>query len=291
MKAEILEIGDRASVISFNDPYKTNVITIFGNPEYVERVYILDTFVGTEPMKTVKKAIHNGGCLGMPYFILISHADYDHYWGNSAFKDAVIIGHESCWSRIRDEAEETLVKHKDMIRGKAEILPPTLTFKESIRFPEDDLTFFHSPGHTLDSSSVYDGQGKILFVGDNIETPYPYVNHLNLDQYISSLEKYLELEWDWLVSGHDPVMKDDALIRSNLEYLKAFSDWSLDLDAMEADEHHIHLHNLENLSNELLARGVDEAIIDHYAKALEIAEAAAPDFAKFVPSLRRVAQS
>jgi hypothetical protein len=127
-------------------------------------------------------------------------------------------------------------------------------------------------------------------VGDNIETPYPYVNHLNFSQYIKSLERYLELEWEILVSGHDPVMHDDALILSNLEYLTAFSKWELDLEEMQTQEQHIHLHNLQNLVQDLLERGATGEIMEHYRKAIEVAQAV-PEFSQFIPSLMRLVKS
>ncbi|MHA1666582.1 MAG: MBL fold metallo-hydrolase, partial [Candidatus Thorarchaeota archaeon] len=171
MKVE--KISSRGLFFSFEDPYYTNVHVILGN----YHVFILDTFLGNDSMRLVQKTIAEEGHSDKPIVVFNSHADYDHYWGNGAFKDAMIIGHEQCKSRILAEGEASLVKYADHQRGVIELIPPNRTFQETLRFEKDGVEFFHTPGHTLDSASCYDMVDKILFVGDNVESPFPYLNH------------------------------------------------------------------------------------------------------------------
>ena len=252
--------GSRGMLVSFDEPYYTNVYIIFGD----EHVFVLDTFLGNESMKIVHHLIEDEGCVGMPVVVFNSHADYDHYWGNGAFKDALIVGHEHCYQRIISEGETSLVKHADHVRGKIELLPPTRTFQETLRFEDEGLTFFHTPGHTLDSSSCFDERDRVLFVGDNVESPIPYLNHANFDQYILSLESYLKLDWRVVIAGHDPPLKDSGLINRNIGYLRDFKNWNLDLGAMGKTEIHRHIqHNLDTIKSELLRGEHKEEVLKH----------------------------
>ena len=253
-------IGTRGVAVSYDDPYYTNVYVIFGN----DHVFVLDTFLGNESMNIVHQLIDDEGCSKMPVVVFNSHADYDHYWGNGAFKDAQIIGHEDCKARILSEGKSSLVKYVDHQRGEIELVPPTHTFREALRFESDEVRFFHTPGHTLDSSSCIDEQDRVLFVGDNVESPIPYLNHINFDQYILSLELYLNLDWKYLVAGHDPLLEKPDLVKRNIDYLQRFRDWSLNIDSFSVAELHRHVeHNLKTIKDELMDSEHKQALKKH----------------------------
>ena len=254
-------ISARGVLVWFDDPYRTNVYIILGD----EHVFVLDTFLGNDSMKIVHRLIEDEGCKGMPVVVFNSHADYDHYWGNGAFKDAIIIGHEHCRERILSEGETSLVKYADHQRGEIELVPPNRTFREALRFEGEAVKFFHTPGHTLDSSSCFDERDGVLFVGDNVESPIPYLNHANFDQYIRSLESYLEIDWNYIIAGHDPLLKTPDLVQENIEYLQMFKDWKLDLISFSAAKLHRHIdHNLKTLREELLKSEHKQAALKHF---------------------------
>jgi len=254
-------IGARGILVSFDDPYRTNVYIILGD----EHVFVLDTFLGNDSMKIVHRLIEDEGCKGMPVVVFNSHADYDHYWGNGAFRDAIIVGHEHCKERILSEGETSLVKYADHQRGEIELIPPNRTFQEALTFETDGVKFFHTPGHTLDSSSCFDERDRVLFVGDNVESPIPYLNHANFDQYIRSLESYFKLDWKYLIAGHDPLLENSDLIKRNIEYLKSFRDWNLDIGSLSVTELHRHVeHNLKTIKDELLKSEHKQAALKHF---------------------------
>ncbi len=254
------KIGNRGLLFSFEDPYLTNVHVILGN----DHVFVLDTFLGNDSMKIVLSKIAEEGYAGKPIVVFNSHADYDHFWGNGAFKDAMIIGHEHCKKRILAEGEASLVKYADHQRGEIELIPPNRTFQETLRFEKDGVEFLHTPGHTLDSASCYDMVDKVLFVGDNVESPFPYLNHVNFDQYIRTLKSYLKLDWKYIVAGHDPLMEKSDLVKQNIDYLQKFRDWSLDIDLMSTQELHRHVdHNLSAIKEELMKSDQKESLLKH----------------------------
>ena len=254
-------IGTRGILVSFEDPYHTNIYIIFGD----EHVFVLDTFLGNDSMKIVHQLIEDEGCKGMPTVVFNSHADYDHYWGNGAFKDAMIVGHEHCKERILSEGEASLVTYADHQRGKIELIPPNRTFQEALKFESEDVKFFHTPGHSFDSSSCFDERDGVLFVGDNVESPIPYLNRANFEQYIRSLELYLELDWKFIIAGHDPILERPDLINQNIDYLLKFRDWSLNIDSFSVQKLHRHVeHNLKTIKDELLTSENKEAALKHF---------------------------
>ena len=246
---QLQRIGKRGLLFSFNDPYFTNVYVIISD----ERIFILDTFLGSDPMNQIKDQLIHEGYLDWQIFVFNSHADYDHIWGNRAANADIIIGHENCRKRIMDEGEKSLETYAEHKRGEVVIYPPNITFTTKLFFPYDKIEFFYSPGHTIDSSSCYDAIDKVLFVGDNVESPIPYLNHANFEEYLNTLNNYLMMDWKFIVAGHDSILTDSKLITQNIEYLTDFRDWKLEPSSMDSVTRHRHInHNLSTIKDELL---------------------------------------
>ena len=79
------------------------------------------------------------------------------------------------------------------------------------------LAVFHTPGHTPGSISLYDGQDRVLFVGDTarfmkgrLEGPPPrFTQHM--DQAKASIEMLSSLDFEVMLSGHgEPMRSPDA---------------------------------------------------------------------------------
>jgi len=79
------------------------------------------------------------------------------------------------------------------------------------------LAVFHTPGHTPGSISLYDGQDRVLFVGDTarfmkgrLEGPPPrFTPHM--DQAKTSIERLSSLDFEVMLSGHgEPLRSPDA---------------------------------------------------------------------------------
>ena len=127
------------------------------------------------------------------------------------------------------------------------------------------MRFFHTPGHTLDSSSCLDERDRVLFVGDNVESPIPYLNNVNFDQYIRTLKSYLELDWKYIIAGHDPLLETPDLIKQNIDYLRKFRDWSLDINSFSVTKLHRHVeYNLKTIKDELMKSEHKQAAMKHF---------------------------
>jgi hypothetical protein len=111
-----------------------------------------------------------------------------------------------------------------------------------------------------------------LFVGDNVETPIPYLNEPDLATYIASLNLYLELDWNYLVAGHDPLQSNDLLVRENIEYLEGVAEWSIDMLDLDTQISSRHIMNLAEIAGKLPETAITSAMVEHYQQAVIILE-------------------
>lgn len=239
---KIERIGRRGLLFTFADldDLPTTVYLIEGPKHW----FVVDTFLGPEAMKPVREAIERPRRI-KPVVVCNTHYHWDHVWGNGAFLNATIVSHrltkEAMISRARAELEE----FRSYQRGEVSIILPQLLFDDKLVFAEDGVEFFHSPGHTQDSSSVYDRMDGVLAVGDNVELPLPFLYENNLGQYLETLKKYLELDAKRIIAGHHTRVTPE-IIQSNIDYL-----WDLILG--ETDRHEkgegrrTHLQNIRFL--------------------------------------------
>ncbi len=260
----IERITDRNITVIFEEPFRTATHLILGD----NRVYVCDTFLGPDSMTVVSKIIEQEGMNKKPVVIFNSHADWDHIWGNCHFKKAVTVGHLYTRERILSEGEAELRRWSDYMQGTVTLRSPNLLFTTKVRFADDNVEFFHTPGHTHDSSSCIDHEEKVLFVGDNVESDIPYVNNPEFEVYISTLKDYLRRDWIALVSGHDPVQYDNNLVKSNIRYLQQFKDWAVNLDDIDEGALSVHITSLTSLVEFLLKGTVDERVREHYRNAI-----------------------
>jgi glyoxylase-like metal-dependent hydrolase (beta-lactamase superfamily II) len=244
------KVGSRGYVFSYDDLSSedyyvpTNVYLIDGT----NQIFICDTYLGPETMKPVKDFIEKN-LDKKPIVVFNSHHHWDHHWGNCFFKGVPIIGHYLCRENINQKGEDELERNKKYHRGEITLTPPNILFSSKIAFPEEDISFFFSPGHTNDSASCFDNKTKILFAADNIEEPIPYMPSSieNIETYQITLKKYLELEPETVIPGHGPISNRE-LLEENYHYLLHYPEIK---EVPENEKRkkmflEVHLHNLYN---------------------------------------------
>lgn len=212
-------VGTRGLFISFDE-----MVTPEGDPttnifiiETDQRVFICDTYLGPAALEPVLARYVNRD---KPLVILNSHYHWDHVWGNCVFDRQPIIAHELCRSRIAQRSPEELKKFAHFIMGEVTITLPNLTFTTSLRFPDDGITIFHSPGHTEDSISVWDEVDLTLFAADNVEAPIPScIESQDLATFANTIAGYLELDPANIVPGHGRLLTHFDL-ETNLQYIR-----------------------------------------------------------------------
>jgi len=116
-----------------------------------------------------------------------------------------------------------------MKREWPEVVPPTRTFDHelSIEVGGKQFVIFAAPGETPCQLAVWMPQDRLLMAGDLYYHSFPNLSSPLLESrpvrdWIKSLEKYIELEPDYLVLGHtDPVAGKDVIKERLTNYRKA----------------------------------------------------------------------
>ncbi|MHA1673199.1 MAG: MBL fold metallo-hydrolase [Promethearchaeota archaeon] len=245
---EIRKIGQRGTIFSFYEP-KMGDTTISYLIETTNYVFLIDTFLGSKSMGYIKDFLKEKNLLRKKMIIFITHGHWDHYWGNSVFPDALIIGQNLCYTKILTDGEAKLKQYQDFAEGEIQIVPPQITFHSRLSFPEEKLEFWHTPGHTSCSASCYDALDDVLIVGDNIEEPIPYLMDGDLKQYINTMEKYLKQNPKTIIPGHGKEHDNMDLAISNLEYVRSVSQNTVDFTDFTKDEILLHAVNMKFLGN------------------------------------------
>lgn len=191
----------------------TNIYICFAK----KHTYLIDTYCGPDTLTPVKEMIKERSGK-KPLIVVNTHFHWDHTWGNCAFPEETIIAHELCRTMMENHWEKQLAQNHQFQMGKVVKHFPSKLIRDTWTDSDDGVEIFHSPGHTADSISFYDKKEGIVFVGDNIEYPLPYVESPDLLQYIKTLKTYLSMDYKFLISGHSE-FTDDNLIESNIEYL------------------------------------------------------------------------
>lgn len=246
---DIKQVGKRGILFTFyelkNSNYDcvTSVYVINGNKHF----FICDTYLGPSYMKIIREYLE-GNFGKKEYIIFNSHSHWDHIWGNCEFKDCTIIAHEKCRASIIKDGEEELVKHIEEFAGvDIKIVTPNITFDNKLKFEEEGIEFFYSPGHSEDSASCYDYIDNTLFVGDNIDDPIPsFLCWNDLERYIDTLEQYETIGADIIVQSHGDITTND-IVGENKEYLiKLIRNEKMKFKSEEVIKKH--LNNIEYLS-------------------------------------------
>lgn len=237
---ETVKLGKRNVVFRFPE-MEINLLAVYGE----RRTYLCDTFLGPEPMELVKEVFRADG-RDQPVMIFNSHHHWDHVWGNCAFpgpqdsgdagapvrggghasgsvgriRRSVVLAHELCRARLERDFDEQLKANAGWARGEIRPRLPELVFSGRVVFADDGVEFFHSPGHTEDSASCLDRREGILFVGDSVEEPIPYLEDRDLYRYAATLEHYLRLDPAHYVAGHGRRFTRE-LIEENLAYVRS----------------------------------------------------------------------
>lgn len=231
---KIKKIGNRGTLFSFDDiGIPTNVYVINGK----NFIYIIDTYLGPDIMDKINKYIEESYDK-KPIIVVNTHSHWDHVWGNCLYASSLIIAHEKCKQYMQEDGAEALEKYKKHQKGKVTITYPNLTLIDRICFEEDNIQVYYTPGHTDDGISVLDMEDKVLFAGDNLERPIPYIMSKDLNQYIRTLESYLNVDVDIIIGGHTDC-EDKGIVRDNLNYIKKIiSGENIEIISEEFEAYH-----------------------------------------------------
>lgn len=221
--------------------YLTNVFVI----ETSSKVFVVDSFCGSKSMEPILNRI-NTHYKSKEIIVINTHFHWDHVWGNVSFKGHDIISHELCRKLLEEQWETQLESNQQFIEGSAEKCLPNLTFKDKLIFHEEGIELFYSPGHTIDSISIFDHNEKVLYVGDNLEKPIIYVENEDITTYIHTLKNYLTYKPKKIFAGHTLDLQEEDIYHA-IDYLQGISEGKK--FSFQSDyERKIHRQNMETLN-------------------------------------------
>ncbi len=157
--------------------------------------------------------------------IVITHCHVDHIRGAAALKAATgarVAVHEADADFVSGKARYPLPG--GVVGFLFRLLSPffrVAPVEPDLRLKENDrvgrLTVLHTPGHTPGSISLYDQDGRVLFVGDTarfakgkLQGPSPQFTP-EMGQAKASLERLSKLDFEVMLSGHgEPLKSTDA---------------------------------------------------------------------------------
>lgn len=176
-------------------------------------------------------------------YIVFTHSDFDHVVGYQHFKGAKIIAHEELKFCDKSSQIDQLheIDHTYYIKRKIPFIfpEPDLTFETTYQIPlkNDNILFYHAPGHTGDSCFIISKEKRIMFAGDYLsDLEFPFV-YYNIKAYMRSLElagKLIrDLDIEYVVPGHGDIAKGleeiTDRINNDKEYLATMMEKAQDL--------------------------------------------------------------
>lgn len=203
--------------------------------------YVIDTFCGSIAMALVAEDMVDST---KNVVVVNTHFHWDHIWGNGYFEGADIVAHSKCAALIETTFEEGLEANEKYRMGNVKKTAPNITFERQYIL-EEGLTLFYSPGHTVDSCSLYDSKTGLLIVGDNLELPLVYIADNDLVSYIKSLKQYKHLCATYITSGHTLKIEPEA-IEEFIDYLYNVDEGN-EISFEDESKQKVHQTNLKTL--------------------------------------------
>lgn len=160
--------------------------------------------------------------------VILTHGDWDHILGASAFPNARVIAQQEYVAKITKTAAsiQRVIEKTPDLGITAPFTPPRAdeTFAERMTLQVGALTLelFHTPGHAPDHLFIQERANGILWSADLLSNEeIPFVNdHLGA---IAKTFNNLSLEGvQWLVPCHGKATNDATEIRARLENDRAY---------------------------------------------------------------------
>lgn len=149
-----------------------------------------------------------------------THHHGDHTFGNSAFPEATIVGHERTREMILADGIPDYLKlaWTEVEWGDLEIHPPFLTYTDGVTVHSDELRcevrHIGVPAHTTNDSIVWIPERSLLFSGDLVfNGGTPFVMMGSVTGAIAALDELRALGAETIVPGHGGVCGPEVIDR------------------------------------------------------------------------------
>lgn len=123
------------------------------------------------------------------------------------------------------QAQAAMLERHIGALGEVVPTPPnvTLTEKMSLFRGEREIQVLHlGRGHTGGDVVVYLPNEKIVFTGDLFYAGAPYLGDAFANEFPATLERLKSLDFELIVTGHGPLVRDKAQIEVTQNYLRQY---------------------------------------------------------------------
>lgn len=245
----IYDLGQR--LYTFLSPngswYETNTGLIVGDGESL----LVDTLVDLPHTDTMLELMRPLTDTSPIHYVVNTHADSDHCWGNELLPKAEIISSQACYEEMQELSPATLMalpklgsllklvgylpglaKYRTIGAWWQTMLAPYNPRPVKLTLPSRQFTgtltlqvggrevhlLEVGPMHTRGDTLVYVPDAQTLYAGDALwagVTPVLWVGPL--ENWLVALDKILQMDVDCIVPGHGPIT-DKAAVRQLKDY-------------------------------------------------------------------------
>jgi cyclase len=190
---------------------------------------VIDTMAIPEESLQIRQFIEDELKIPVRY-IINTHHQADHTWGNCYFPGATVIAHTLCRQLMQDVEQKALeaAQKQNAIYRNTKIVLPQMTFQNgsmSLRVGKKHLTLLVTPGNSPDGISILVEEDRILFAGD-VFMPVPFIVEGDLDELINSIRMIGEMSLENIIQGHGDIILRGEIedsVRENVNYLNALN--------------------------------------------------------------------
>ncbi|MGD0708190.1 MAG: MBL fold metallo-hydrolase [Anaerolineaceae bacterium] len=188
---------------------------------------VIDTLAMPEETLAMRSFIEDQ--LKVPVrYVINTHSQADHCWGNDFFPGATVIAHALCRKAMVEKGPAALeaARHQNPVFKPIKLIPPHMTFDSgtlSLRVGKKNLILMPTPGQSEDGISVLVEEDRVLFAGDAF-MPLPYIVFGDLDELAATTKKIGKMSLENIIQGHGDIIlrgEIDEAVKENIAYLAA----------------------------------------------------------------------
>jgi quinoprotein relay system zinc metallohydrolase 1 len=160
--------------------------------------------------------------------VFITHAHPDHFLGDQAYSGIAISALPKTISAIRDHGEALSDNLYRLLGGwmlGTRLVPPDHAVQPgTVTVAGRKLRLIAAQGHTDADLMIFDEATRTLFAGDLVFFQRaPTTPNANIEQWLSTLDTIDQLDFQYLVPGHGPIVQNHAAIAQTRDYLRWLS--------------------------------------------------------------------
>lgn len=135
--------------------------------------------------------------------------------------------------RYRQDVPAIIEQYREIVN-----LPPTATFEGRLTLHRGARTIdvrFLGRGDTDHDVIVHLPKDGVVVAGDMVVHPFPYGFSTQAEEWIATMKKLAELEFDYLVPGHGDVQRGKTYLRRVIDLVTAVQTPGADLSPFEQE--------------------------------------------------------